>query len=241
MAFSKYFVNGQTGLGEHWTQWFGDFFTNFVGNGFEITEDSGLDINVSAGRAYLEDEDGLMYQIVSGAVESLTMANNSTNYVYLHCDNGSSWLTTDTIGTIDDDAILLGIVTTVDGAITDISDERILTPLTPNLSHSNQALGASWVGGGTLKMSFNPSKDRKIFFKTVAIDVSSVNATNVKLYYNIGDTDVEVATLNSTGTKIYELNVTTDDPEIEPYILISFTQAGAHFYWSNLRMDYYMY
>lgn len=129
MAFSKFYVNGQTGLAENWTQWFGDFFSNFIGNGFVITEDSGLDISISAGRAYIKDGDGLMFQIISSEAETLTLTDNATNYVYIHCDNGSSWLTTDTVGTVDDDAMLLGVVTTVDGAITGITNSVRNTPL----------------------------------------------------------------------------------------------------------------
>ncbi len=247
MAFSKYFVNGQTGLGEHWTQWFGDFFSNFVGNGFVITEDTGLNISISAGRAYIKDSDGLMFQVVSDASESLTMADDSTNYVYLHCDNGSSWLTTDTVGTNEDDSIILGVVTTVDSAITDITNSARVTPLiksdhiylSTNLwastIYTEPASGAPISGDYEqtspkfFEDTFNVFQDKFITLEKIKFTLTAKNEkgnitdtylNSLKTYYCVEDgTEVLIGTETASGTYEYELSLpVTIDPNFKPYI-----------------------
>lgn len=227
MAFSKFFVNGQKGLGENWAQWFGDFFSNFVGTGFEITEDTGLNVNISAGRAYVKDEDGLMFQIISSATESLTMTDDSTNYVYLHCDNGSSWLTTDTVGTVDTDAILLGVVTTDTGAITDIANvprnnpmleqEYISETISWGMSAISASSGSSFSSITTTNyFYFNPFQNKITTLKQIkfTLDVTPNKLSSGKLYYNIGSgSDVEIFDYKTNGDGDYTL--TEDDLNIE--------------------------
>lgn len=212
MAFSKFYVNGQTGLASNWTLWFGDFFSNFVGTGFEITEDTGLDISISAGRAYIKDEDGNMFQVISGAIESLTMADDSTNYVYLHCDNGSSWLTTDTIGTVDTDAILLGVVTTDTGAITLITNTARNTPLLKSIQP-------------TLTQS--------------SVGTISSNATNHSQVYPIGSgscgsCSARANTFNSGNMEITNLNYFKNRYVLLEKMIITLTTNGNAPNWTKL-------
>lgn len=129
MSFSKYYVNGQTGLAENWTLWFGDFFSDFIGNGFTVTEDTGLKVNISAGRAYIKDTDGNMFQIISNGIENVTLPDDDVNYLYLHCDNGSDYITIETTPENSGDDILIGIVETESGAITSITNPARTTPL----------------------------------------------------------------------------------------------------------------
>lgn len=253
MAFSKFYVNGQTGLAENWTQWFGDFFSNFVGNGFVITEDTGLDISISAGRAYIKDGDGLMFQIISSEAETLTLTDNATNYVYIHCDNGSSWLTTDTVGTVDDDAMLLGVVTTDTGAITEISNVQRITPLLKSQHIKNlkeEITGFSGINTNnnlsdisqTYTLYFNPFLDRiTTIEKLKGTFVKSSNAgnyanstTTLSIKYYIGEVETTVYNSAFTGTVNIDEVLDVTNLNISLPFYITFTISATHYgYWAN--------
>lgn len=262
MAFSKFYVNGQTGLAENWTQWFGDYFSNFVGNGFVITEDTGLDISISAGRAYIKDEDGLMFQIISSEAETLTLTDNATNYVYIHCDNGSSWLTTDTVGTVDDDAMLLGVITTVDGAITAISNNLRITPLLKSQHIYNiKDYGITgWTNiyrtgnnlpttTQTYRLNLNPFLDRvSTIEKIKGTFVKSSNGggyansiTSLSITYTIGETETEVYEDEFTGTVNIDETVDATNSDISQAFYIDITiTATANNYWSGDTLYNYL-
>jgi hypothetical protein len=127
MSFSRYFENGQKGTSENWNKWFGDFFNEGIMTGFALTDAGGLNVEVSAGTAYVKDANGLMYQVVSSATETLTAIDNATRYINLHCNNGA-YLTLDSSSTTPDDAITLGLVTAASGDITVLTDYSIGMP-----------------------------------------------------------------------------------------------------------------
>jgi len=110
MTFTKKVSAGQDILSADFRQYFGDFFPEGIKTGFTVSVDSGLEIDVAAGTAYVKDAGGGMFQVVSSATESLTATANNTNYVYLHSDNGANWLTISTSTTVPDDAMLLATV-----------------------------------------------------------------------------------------------------------------------------------
>jgi hypothetical protein len=253
MSFSKFYVNGQTGLAENWTQWFGDYFSNFVGNGFVITEDSGLDISISAGRAYIKDEDGLMFQIISSEAETLTLTDNATNYVYIHCDNGSSWLTDSTSATVPDDAMLLGVVTTDTGAITEISNVTRITPLLKsqhikNLKEEITGFSGIYTNNNlsdisqTYTLYFNPFLDRiTTIEKLKGTFVKSSNAgnyanstTTLSIKYYIGEVETTVYNSAFTGTVNIDEVLDVTNLNISLPFYITFTISATHYgYWSN--------
>lgn len=133
MSFTKHFVDGQKGTGLAWRTWFGDHFSNFVGDGFLISEDEGLKVNIAKGRAYIKNENGEMFQVTSDDTENILLDDNDVSYIYLHCDNDSNWITVETSPTAQDDTILLGVVETEDGEIINIINSMRTTPLLRNI------------------------------------------------------------------------------------------------------------
>lgn len=129
MSFTKKVVAGQDIAAADFRQYFGDFFSEGIKTGFTVSVDSGLDLNVAAGTAYVKDADGGMFQIVSDAIESLTATASNTNYVYLHSDNGANWLTISTSATVPDDAMLLATVVAGASTITSVTN---VTPGMPS-------------------------------------------------------------------------------------------------------------
>jgi len=122
MSFTKKVVAGQDIRSADFRQYFGDFFSEGIKTGFTVSVNSGLSVNIAAGTAYVKDADGGMFQVVSDAVESLTATASSTNYVYLHSDNGANWLTISTSGTAPDDAMLLATVVAGASSITSVTN-----------------------------------------------------------------------------------------------------------------------
>lgn len=240
MSFSRYFENGQKGTAENWTQWFGDYFSNFVGSGYTITEDTGLDISISAGRAYIKNEDGLMFQIISSEAETLTLTDNATNYIYLHCDNGSSWLTDSTSATVPDDAMLLGVVTTDTGAITEISNTARTTPLSKsqNILVDYTMSLPSYLGDYSTTviaekiLNFNPFYDKIGTIEKVMgtfTKPSAYGAVSVKIEYNVGNGDVEIynqtISYNNPQTVSFEINETCVSEQKDCYVKLTLTQV----------------
>ena len=122
MTFTKKVSAGQDIASADFRQYFGDFFSEGIKTGFTVSVDSGLDLNVAAGTAYVKDADGGMFQVVSDAVESLTATASNTNYVYLHSDNGANWLTISTSATVPSDAMLLATVVAGARSITSVTN-----------------------------------------------------------------------------------------------------------------------
>lgn len=82
-------------------------------NGFDVTVDSGLDIDIAAGEAIIYG-----YRVSSDATESETLTNNSTCYLWLEPDGTISHTTT---LSNPGNALLLATIVTSGGAITSIS------------------------------------------------------------------------------------------------------------------------
>ncbi len=122
MTFTKKVAAGQDIASADFRQYFGDFFPEGIKTGFTVSVYSGLNLNIAAGTAYVKDADGGMYQVVSSAVESLTATANSTNYVYLHSDNGANWLTISTSSSVPSDAMLLATVVAGASSITSVTN-----------------------------------------------------------------------------------------------------------------------
>ena len=122
MTFTKKVAAGQDLASADFRQYFGDFFSEGIKTGFTVSVDSGLDLNIAAGTAYVKDADDGMYQVVSDAIESLTATASNTNYVYLHSDNGANWLTISTSATVPDDAMLLATVVAGASSITSVTN-----------------------------------------------------------------------------------------------------------------------
>ncbi len=129
MTFTKKVAAGQDIASADFGQYFGDFFPEGIQTGFTVSVDSGLNLNVAEGTAYVKDADGGMYQVVSSATENLTATASQTNYVYLHSDNGSNWLTISTSATVPDDAMLLATVVAGGSSITSVTN---VTPGMPS-------------------------------------------------------------------------------------------------------------
>jgi hypothetical protein len=129
MTFTKKVSAGQDIASADFRQYFGDFFSEGIKTGFTVSVDSGLTLNVASGIAYVKDDGGGMFQVVSDAIESLTATANNTNYVYLHANNGVNWLTISTSVSVPNDAMLLATV--VAGAST-ISSVTNVTPGMPS-------------------------------------------------------------------------------------------------------------
>lgn len=107
--------------------WFGDFGAEFVKSGFEVGEGTGLAATVTAGVAYVKNAAGEMFQVTSSATENVTVTDVNTNYIYLHCDNGSDYLTASTSASVPTDAIVIAEVVAADGDISSVTDRRIVT------------------------------------------------------------------------------------------------------------------
>jgi len=122
MTFTKKVSAGQDIASADFRQYFGDFFSEGIKTGFTVSVDSGLNLNVAAGAAYVKDANGGMYQVVSNAIETLAATANSTNYVYLHSDNGANWITISTSATVPDDAMLLATVVAGASSISSITN-----------------------------------------------------------------------------------------------------------------------
>lgn len=129
MTFTKKVAAGQDIASADFRQYFGDFFSEGIKTGFTVSVDSGLDLNVAAGTAYVKDADGGMFQVVSDAIESLTATASNTNYVYLHSDNGANWLTISTSASVPNDAMLLATVVAGASTITSVTN---VTPGMPS-------------------------------------------------------------------------------------------------------------
>ncbi len=70
----------------------------------------------------MKDANNGMFQVVSNATENLTATASSTNYVYLHSDNGSNWLTISTSAAVPSDAVLLATVVAGASSITSVTN-----------------------------------------------------------------------------------------------------------------------
>ena len=126
MVFTMAITEGDDVSAQAMRTWFGDFRAEFVKTGFEVTEGTGLNAAVSAGTAYIKNATGEMYQVISDSAESVTVTDDATNYIFLHCDNGANYLTDSTSASVPTDAITLAIVVAASG--TDLLTHAVLDP-----------------------------------------------------------------------------------------------------------------
>jgi len=236
MSFTKKVVAGQDISSADFRQYFGDHFSSFVKTGFEVTDDTGLDVSVSAGTAYVKDATSGMYQVVSDAAESMTMENNTTNYIFLHSDNGATYLTSSTTATVPDDAILLATVVTASGDVSSVTDERDITPR-PLTEQTYIELGTIVTGSGgsstyTDTTYINHFLDRYITFRKIKYTCSNlVSGDHIKVYYSInGSDDVQIRDVTATTGATYTdtINVGTSSVSANAYIkfVITTTTIG---------------
>jgi len=229
MAITRKVVAGQTIDAADFRQYFGDHFSSFVKTGFEVTDDTGLDVSVSAGTAYVKNATGEMYQVVSGAAESMTMENNDTNYVFLHSDNGANYLTSSTTATVPDDAILLGTVVTAAGDVSSVTDNRVTTPAvrSPSVVSCPAGLGSTFpTKTMTYYFYLNPSGTRLINLKKIKTRGSISGAASVAVSYDIGAGYVSIRNYTSSGSNTDTLDVSSTDSSYNVAIKVVSTSAN---------------
>ena len=98
---------------------------NFVVEGLEVTAGTGLDVNIAIGECNIDGR-----RIVINTARTHTLADNTTNYVYLQLSfdalnnvNGVN-VVSNTTGTAPNSSVYLSNVTTSTGAIDTIVDTR---------------------------------------------------------------------------------------------------------------------
>lgn len=240
MSFTKKVVAGQTIAAADFAKFFGDHFSEFVKTGFEVTEGTGLVVDISAGTAYVKDASGYMYQIVSDATETTTLADDSTNYVFLHSNNGATYITDSTSATVPDDAILLATVVCASGDVTSVTDNRSVTPsvgslgfmLLPNTSTANAKNYLHAEDGLTMKI-------RNLKF--TATNLTSSPIVWGKVYVNTANSEVEVWSsggLGVYGTTTADVAINmTNDSDFEAYIKWAMYASG-YVNYTNIRLSY---
>lgn len=224
MAFTKKVVAGQTIAAADFAKFFGDHFSEFVKTGFEVSEGTGLIVDISAGTAYVKDATGYMYQIVSSGTETATLADDNTNYVFLHSDNGATYITDSTTATVPDDAILLATVVCASGDVTSVTDNRSLSPINP--------VPATIYAGACKKEHAPTVYLNSLGNKTITIKKCSFAGRDATAVYNIGAGEVA---FNSGDT----LDVSNTDTSFNVYIKFTVTTSDAYaedFY--NATIDY---
>jgi len=229
MAFTKKVSAGQDISSADFRQYFGDHFSSFVKTGFEVTDDTGLDVSVSAGTAYVKNATGEMYQVVSGAAESMTMENNDTNYVFLHSDNGANYLTSSTTATVPDDAILLGTVVTAAGDVSSVTDNRVTTPAvrSPSVVSCPAGLGSTFpTATATYYFYLNPSGTRLINLKKIKTRGLISGAASVAVSYDIGAGYVSIRNYTSSGSNTDTLDVSSTDSSYNVAIKVVSTSVN---------------
>ncbi len=208
MSFTKKVVAGQDIVAADFAKFFGDHFSEFVKTGFEVSEGTGLVVDISAGTAYVKDASGYMYQIVSGATETTALADNSTNYVFLHSNNGATYITDSTSATVPDDAILLATVVTASGDVTTVTDNRVTTPLVRSLGIYSHQSTISNDGYIYINLGSNPGFNlRKLNF---TIYNNCINSHTSKIYVNLNNEEIEVYSRSIAPKVGYDEEVKVD-------------------------------
>ncbi len=231
MTITRKVVAGQIIDAADFRQYFGDHFSSFVKTGFEVSEGIGLVIDISAGVAYVKDSDGSMYQIVSDSIENATLADDNTNYVFLHSDNGAAYITDSTTATVPDDAILLAVVVTASGDVTIITNYANPTPLveskqiwrgtTKTITPLTNSYINSLYGPVDHFEYLNVFENSLIKLNKLKFTVTDAGAGAISgtVYYNVGDGDVELGSFSgATNTYEYTISATQTNPSFNTYI-----------------------
>jgi len=191
MAITSAVIAEDTPTASVITTWLGNTQDERVVNGFLVEDDNALYVTISAGTAWVKDATGKLYQIISSAEESLLLTDDDTNYIYLHSDNGSDWLTNSTSSTVPDDAIHLATVVCASGDITSVTDAR------PIEKHEKvySMLGQAHPAGGPYNnyIHLNPSFGKYIRIKKIKYLVKcNSNIPYTYCYYNLGAGEVQL-------------------------------------------------
>jgi len=250
MSFTKKVVAGQTIAAADFAKFFGDHFSEFVKTGFEVSEGTGLVVDISAGTAYVKDASGYMYQIVSDATETTTLADDSTNYVFLHSDNGATYITASTTATVPDDAILLATVVCASGDVTSVTDNRMMTPAVKSWgiwTETGTSMSSNdyfiYNGGAYATVSkyiYLPvCADKSFTLGTIQFTVGSLGGSQaVSVAYNLNDSEVSIYSGRpSTATDIsVDINASnTGNEDFQGYIKCTVYYTG---YVKNIRFTY---
>jgi len=229
MAITRTIIATDTPTASVIRTWLGNTQDERVVSGFLVTDVSALNVGISAGTALIKDASGEMYQVVSTAADSLTLTDDTTNYVYLHCDNGSDWLTNSESSTVPADAILLATVVTASGDITSVTDNRELG----KQSKVYCALGKSYRSSNVVYNNYihlNPSFGKYIRIKKVKYYVRCTSDTPyIYSYYNTGSGEVEMDAYHGTSASERDLtpNVTSTDNTADVYVRLYYAYAGS--------------
>jgi len=132
MAFTKSIIASDSLDASDLGDILGDFVAEGITTGFLTTVTSGLGVSVSSGRAVIKTAAGSLFHVISSAAESLTMTGGSTNYIFLHCDNGSDYLTVSTTDSTPSDAIKIAKVVAGSSSITSITNYRFSPRIVPS-------------------------------------------------------------------------------------------------------------
>jgi len=249
MAFTKKVSAGQDISSADFRQYFGDHFSSFVKTGFEVTDDTGLDVSVSAGTAYVKDTTNGMYQVISDVAESMTMVDNTTNYIFLHSDNGANYLTSSTSSAAPDDAILLATVVTASGDVTTVTDGRVMIPAVKSWgiwteTGTDTASNSYFIYSGVAKTTVSkyiylPVCNKSFTLGTIQFTVgSNGGAQAVSVAYNLNNSEVSIYSgTPSTATDIsLDINVSnTGNEDFQGYIKCTVYYTG---YVKNIRFTY---
>jgi len=184
------------------------------------------------------------------------MNDNDVNYIYLHCDNGSNYITVETLPSNLGDDILLGTVETDTGAIVLITNSYRSTPLIKSVQIFDGSK-YSFVSGSTTKgeiktitqtFKFNPLRDRISSIDNIVGTVKWTGGTtncniHVKVEYDIGEGNVtffDSDLVYNTETNIFEnwLPVSNIDPANTCNLTLTATLNG-YSYWDGSKWRYF--
>jgi len=113
---------------------------DYVYSGYEASAGTGLELAIAAGVAYIHG-----WRVEHTEANTLTMADNATNYVFLDKDGV---FTVNQTGSAPSNSILLCEVVTSGGAISTITDKRPLTRLDEDKILFDDSAGHTHKGSG---------------------------------------------------------------------------------------------
>lgn len=190
--------------------------------GYDVTVDSGLDIDIAAGEAVVNG-----YYLSSDATQGATMTDSTTNYVWLEPDGT---ITVNTTGTNPGSSLLLAKVVTSGGAITSITKDQDITEgsrlLVRKTAAENVSSSTSLQDDDHLTIALEPGIYRFTFMLEatwaasvglkVALGCTATNATvdaAVVFAASEGSTPSGWGFISSFGSAIsHQANAGTNDP-----------------------------
>lgn len=204
-------------------------------NGFDVTVNSGIIVDVAAGNAIVNG-----YHVSQSGTESVTLTDNTTNYLWLEPDGT---LTDNTTGTNPGNALLLAEIVTASAAITSISkdfdinngqfflvrktasenvassttlqdDDHLFCALEPGVYKFVMLLNTTYPAGGGLKVSLATTATNGYAFASVVFaNASSSTPAGYEYLDDFG------------STASYSTNAASQEPTIIDGV-ISLADAG---------------